>query len=189
MQRKGLITPQEAEEALSENVHIVRSENPTKVLAPHFTEHVRRYLVNTYGWEAVYQEGLVARTTCDLEYQQAAQKALIDGVHQADRSLGWRGPKNQLQNQASIEAFLSEAEKGLREDTQFAEDNARRTLSRPSLLGEARLQTVVLAVKKKHAIVSRANRAMMPLSWSKWTYSPNTERSWKHRAQMASAMH
>ncbi|MEC7240015.1 MAG: PBP1A family penicillin-binding protein [Myxococcota bacterium] len=186
MERKGLISEQEAQDALDENVTIVRSENPTRILAPHFTEHVRRHLVQTYGWEMVYQEGLVARTTCDLDHQTAAQQALIDGVHTADRSLGWRGPKKTLENQASIEAYLADAEKELREDTQFREDNARRSPlpERSALVVGELYEAVVLEVEKKHAVVGiGANRAMIPLSWSKWAYSPDPEKSWKYRAQ------
>ena len=186
MERKGLISEQEAANALAEEVTIVRSENPTRVLAPHFTEHVRRHLVQTYGWEMVYQEGLIARTTCDLDHQTAAQDALIDGVHRADRNLGWRGPKKNLANAASIEAYLADAEQSLREDTQFRADNARRTPlpERSELVVGELYEAVVLEVEKKHAVVGiGANKAMIPLSWSKWTFTPNPDKSWKYRSQ------
>lgn len=186
MERKGLITGQESQAALAEEVRIVKSENPTKVLAPHFAEHVRRYLVDTYGWEEVYQHGLVARTTCDLDLQQAAQKALIDGVHQADRNLGWRGPKETLGTDASIEAWLAEQEAELKRDTQFRADNARRgpLPEKSSLVPGEQYEAVVMDVQKKHAVVAiGSHRGLMPLSWSKWTFTPNPEKSWKWRAQ------
>ena len=43
---------------------------------------------------------------------------------------------------------------------------------------------MVLEVEKKHAVVGiGANRAMVPLSLSKWAYRPDIEKSWKYRAQ------
>jgi penicillin-binding protein 1A len=186
MERKSLITSQDSRAALAEDVRIVKSENPTKVLAPHFAEHVRRYLVDTYGWEKVYQHGLVARTTCDLELQQAAQKALIDGVHQADRNLGWRGPKETLATSASIEAWLAEQEAELKRDTQFRADNARRgpLPEKSELVPGEKYEAVVLDVQQKHAIVAiGSHRGLMPLSWSKWTFTPNPKASWKWRTQ------
>jgi penicillin-binding protein 1A len=194
MERKGLITSQESQVALAEEVRIVKSENPTKILAPHFAEHVRRYLVETYGWDEVYQHGLVARTTCDLDLQQAAQEALINGVHQADRNLGWRGPKETLNTDASIEAWLAEGEEGLRRDTQFRADNARRgPLPKQSeLVVGKQYDAVVLDVQKKHAVVGiGAHKGLIPLSWSKWTFTPNPKKSWKWRAQnnLQNALH
>ena len=194
MERKGLITAQESLAALDEKVRIVKSENPTKFLAPHFAEHVRRYLVETYGWEEVYQHGLVARTTCDLDLQQAAQEALINGVHQADRNLGWRGPKESLNTDASIEAWLAEKEESLRKQTQFRADNARRgpLPEKSELVVGEQYDAVVLDVQKNHAVVGiGSHRGLIPLSWSKWTFTPNTAKSWKWRAQnnLQNALH
>ncbi len=59
----------------------------------YFTEEVRRWLVDTYGADRTTQGGLVVRTTLDPVLQQAADKALRDGMLRYDqRRGGWRGP-------------------------------------------------------------------------------------------------
>lgn len=42
----------------------------------YFTEFVRQYLVERYGWSAVYEQGLVVYTTLDPDMQAAAEWAL-----------------------------------------------------------------------------------------------------------------
>jgi len=44
--------------------------------APHFLEWVRRGLLSGYGADALYRGGLRARTTIDLEWQRAAERAI-----------------------------------------------------------------------------------------------------------------
>lgn len=48
--------------------------------APHFTEYIRRILVERYGEETVYRVGLRIRTTLDLRQQKAAEEALTRGL-------------------------------------------------------------------------------------------------------------
>ena len=93
---KGYITEARYRAAMDEAVVISREENEFLVQAPYFAEHVRRYLVETYGFDKVYNDGLRVDTTADMELQRVAQKAVIDGVHSADNSVGWRGPKENI---------------------------------------------------------------------------------------------
>jgi penicillin-binding protein 1A len=44
--------------------------------APHFMEHVRRDLKASYGLDALYRGGLRVRTTLDMEWQRAAERAI-----------------------------------------------------------------------------------------------------------------
>jgi penicillin-binding protein 1A len=48
--------------------------------APYFTEAVRRYIVDKYGEERLYNDGLKVWTTCDLELQKVASRALLKGA-------------------------------------------------------------------------------------------------------------
>jgi len=188
MADKGFITRQEADEALAEEVVVVKKPNPMRILAPTFTEHVRRHLVETYGQDRVYNEGLVARTTCDLDLQQHGQQAVVDGVTQLDASLGWRGPKQRLEDlEISLTEFRQEAETRLIAAQHLALDAARRPETRPErsalTVGE-RYEAVVTDVEAKHAVVAvGSHELMIPLSWTKWAFEPNPNRSWRHRSQ------
>ncbi|MBN2403098.1 MAG: PBP1A family penicillin-binding protein [Spirochaetes bacterium] len=48
--------------------------------APWFTEYIRRKLVNQFGAETVYKDGLSVYTTLDLKKQLAAQKQIQEGM-------------------------------------------------------------------------------------------------------------
>lgn len=58
----------------------------------YFTEEVRRQLINDYGAKALYEGGLLVRTTLDPKLQIIARKALQDGLIKFDQNHGWRGP-------------------------------------------------------------------------------------------------
>ena len=60
-------------------------------LAPYFVEEIRQYLEHTYGTAAVHEQGLRAYTTLNVQMQQAANRAVRDGLHAYDRRHGWRG--------------------------------------------------------------------------------------------------
>lgn len=53
--------------------------------APHFTEYIRRLLVDRFSENIVYRGGLKVYTTLDLCQQKAAEDALSKGVEEQDR--------------------------------------------------------------------------------------------------------
>jgi len=74
------LTADEARAAMATPVQTVAAEaSPTTLragVAPHFVEHVRGLLVERFGEQALYDEGLVVRTTLDLADQRAAEAAV-----------------------------------------------------------------------------------------------------------------
>ena len=50
----------------------------------YFKEHLRRELVDRFGWQRVYQGGLRVFSTIDLGMQQAAEAAVADGLEAVD---------------------------------------------------------------------------------------------------------
>ena len=180
---KEFISQTEYDDAMAEEIRIVKTENPIRLLAPYYTEHVRRHLVEEYGFERVYNEGLIVHTTCNLELQQAAQEAVTRNVTTLDNKLGWRGAPETLEGPA-IQARLETQETAMRDADQFREDNARRNpMPEASQLWEGeRFEAVVLEVEKKHALVGIGrHRVIVPLSWTTWGYEPNINRSWRSR--------
>jgi penicillin-binding protein 1A len=88
---EGFITREKADMAYREfwpeYIESQMTEYPTKTAytaitdkAPHFTNYVRQILVNRFGEEAVYNEGLIVYTTLDLKRQKAAENHLQNGV-------------------------------------------------------------------------------------------------------------
>jgi penicillin-binding protein 1A len=183
MLEKGFIDQAAHDAALAEEIRVVKTDNPIRKLAPYYTEHVRRHLVETYGFDRVYNEGLIVHTTCDLDLQQVAQTAVTEGITDADAMLGWRGPNEHIEASA-IEARLAAQEASMRDVDQFLADNARRNdLPAVSTLREGeRFEAVVTHVEKKHAIVGiGSHSAIIPLSWTAWGFEPNTQKSWRYR--------
>jgi penicillin-binding protein 1A len=75
-------------------------------LAPYFVEEVRRYLENKYGTDQVHEGGLRVYTTLDMNLQQAANQAVLNGLAAYERRHGWRGHvENVLQNGATLAGY------------------------------------------------------------------------------------
>jgi penicillin-binding protein 1A len=70
-------------------------EAPANSVAPYFVEEVRRQLEKQYGVEEVHGAGLRVYTTLDLDLQQMAKKAVMEGTAAYERRHGWKG---KLQN-------------------------------------------------------------------------------------------
>ncbi len=81
---EGVLVAEEAERAKKIPITLAK-KTPTRKLAPHFIEQVRRFMVAEYGEEAVYREGLTARTTLDPKLQIAAERAVRWGLDQYGR--------------------------------------------------------------------------------------------------------
>lgn len=93
MKANGFISEAAMNEALAVNlVEIVHPRDDRfRDTAPYFTEHVRRYLYDTYGEKALYEGGLRVYTTLDLERQNHAENALVEGIREVDKRQGYRG--------------------------------------------------------------------------------------------------
>jgi penicillin-binding protein 1A len=76
--------------------------------APYFLEEVRQHLAHAYGTDAVYQGGLSVYTTLDAKMQEAAEKAVKNGLRALDKRQGWRGIIGHL-SPPQIDQLLSKA--------------------------------------------------------------------------------
>ena len=67
--------------------------------APYFIEHVRQHLEDKYGPTALYRGGFTVHTTLDLRLQQAAQRAIRDGLLTVDKRIrrgAWKRPSRSV---------------------------------------------------------------------------------------------
>src|SRR5580700_10171705 len=90
MAHSGKITESQYRQAVTQPLGL-HLQAPRNTVAPYFVEEIRKYLESTYGTEMVHQRGLRVYTTLNVTMQQAADRAIRDGLHAYDRRHGWRG--------------------------------------------------------------------------------------------------
>ena len=90
MLEDGKITAQEAAQARNAPLALDLAHDPNS-LAPNFVEEVRRYLESKYGTDQVHEGGLRAYTSLDMDLQNAANHAMLDGLAVYERRHGWQG--------------------------------------------------------------------------------------------------
>ncbi|HEV2275575.1 MAG TPA: PBP1A family penicillin-binding protein [Acidobacteriaceae bacterium] len=90
MLEDGVITNAQASTARAAplGLHI---EPPSNSVAPWFIEEVRRQLERQYGAAQVHEAGLRVYTTLDLNLQETANRAVLDGLAAYERRQGWHG--------------------------------------------------------------------------------------------------
>jgi penicillin-binding protein 1A len=107
MAEERFVSREEAEAAKKKPI-VTRGEPGQETsFAPYFLEEVRKYLEAKYGAKALYENGLVVRTSLDPDLQRAANAAIDNGLRQVARRRGaWRKPaRNILTEGHSIEGF------------------------------------------------------------------------------------
>ncbi len=60
--------------------------------ANYFKEEVRKQLKKSFGFEALYNEGLIIKTSLNTKIQKIVDEVLIQGLINQDQKNGWRGP-------------------------------------------------------------------------------------------------
>ena len=60
--------------------------------AKSYTEEVRKFIKNKYGFEQLYTQGLNIQSPLNVKYQLNAVKALRKGIEDYDKRQGWKGP-------------------------------------------------------------------------------------------------
>ncbi len=90
MLEDGKITATQAAQARSAPLGLHLQPPPNSV-APWFVEEVRRELERRFGPDHVHEDGLRVYTTLDLDLQEAANSAVLDGMAKYERRRGWRG--------------------------------------------------------------------------------------------------
>ena len=85
MVEEGFISAEECAEALQTPLRVVSRAWALPEKSPYFVEHVRKYVEEKYGREALYQNGLKVYTTIDLGVQKAAEEALQAGLKEIEK--------------------------------------------------------------------------------------------------------
>lgn len=160
MKEDGYITNLEATDAINTVLDIKPRKNWFIERVPCYTEHVRRYVEEKYGKDALYTQGLEIHTSVDIELQKIAQKEVVKGLMELDHRQGYRGPLQHLAN-LEKEAFYSRVAAGMEDG--FVE---------PDTLYEA----VVVDVNDEAARVRVGNiMGVIPAGNVKWARHPSRE--------------
>ena len=89
MSEDGHIPAEKLEELQNKKLETVAQDNDEiYTSASYFAEEVRRHLIETYGEDALYKGGLVVHTSLIPSLQQAASRALRNGLVGYDRRHG-----------------------------------------------------------------------------------------------------
>jgi penicillin-binding protein 1A len=100
------ITQKEADEATARPIVLATPATAANSIAPYFVEEVRKDLEGRYGAKKLYENGLSVQTGLDVKLQEAANRALDDGLRRIDKRRGFRKPRrNVIAEKKTIESF------------------------------------------------------------------------------------
>ncbi|MFP4445984.1 MAG: penicillin-binding protein 1A [Desulfosudaceae bacterium] len=167
MAARGNITPEQADVDRQKEVNIQPGKNWFQERTPWYAEYVRRYLVERYGKETVYNEGLTVRAAVLPQMQAIARQEMEKGLRQLDKRQGYRGPRKHLEAE-EIEAYLDDLKEALPD---------KPDLVRPGEL----LAGVVVAVDDSEDVVrvrTARGSGQISLADMKWARRPDPEVAW-----------
>ncbi len=163
MEKEGYLRRSERKRV--ENMPLQFSKYPhSENIYGYFLSYIKIYLEDRYGSEMLYKGGLRVYTTLRRWAQIQAYRVLQDGLKNADKMIGWRGPLDHIEGlnvQRELESIVN-----------------ADALS--SLLGYT-MKAIVLKVDRDRAIL-RVNRAYAILHvkdarWAKKIYRRKDKRS------------
>src|SRR5260221_4850593 len=106
MADKGFITWKEADEAVASRIGLNLAGTEVTSVAPYFLEEVRKELEGRSGAKVLYQNGLTVQPALDLTLQDAANRALDEGIRRIDPLNGSRKPRRNVTDERQrVEGF------------------------------------------------------------------------------------
>ena len=151
MSEEGYISEEEAAAAKEKPLTTVERSGGFLKNAEYFSEEVRREINDDFGEEALYEGGLIVRTTLDPKLQNIATRVFHDEIMNYDRRHGWRGAVANISLEKGWEEALSKVEM-------------------PGGADENWEKAVVLEVKPDKALIetSAKEKGEIPLSLLGW---------------------
>jgi penicillin-binding protein 1A len=102
----GYITHEQAAEARQKPIVLGGEPTTQPSIAPYFVEEVRKELESRYGAKRLYENGLSIHTALDVPLQEAANRALNDGLRRIDRRRGFRAvARNVIAEGHAVDSF------------------------------------------------------------------------------------
>lgn len=107
MKEDNMISNIQATEAMNMDLDIKPRKNWFIERVPCYTEHVRRYVEQHYGEDALYNQGLQIHTAVNIELQKMGRNAVNKGLLELDRRIGYRGALKNIPA-LQIDSFCAE---------------------------------------------------------------------------------
>jgi penicillin-binding protein 1A len=120
MLEDGYLTEAQYEASVQEKPQISTKQITPVKAAPDFVEHVRKYVAEKYGNDALYKHGLQVYTTVDLNLTKTAEHAVDEGLRELDKREGYRGPIRTM-NVKSMMDFLEEKTRSMKGPLRFGQ--------------------------------------------------------------------
>ena len=79
------------EELIKKKISLRKRKKILKGEAQYYVEDIRKDVINKFGYNKVYKQGLNINTSINLDLQKIATKSLRDGLVSYDKRKGWRG--------------------------------------------------------------------------------------------------
>jgi penicillin-binding protein 1A len=98
MMENKFINSSQMQEAATLPIRVYDDEDQVAEYAPYAVEQIRRYLLDRFGEEALYEQGLIVETVLKKDLSITASRALKEGLRTVDKRLGYRGPIKQFQS-------------------------------------------------------------------------------------------
>lgn len=151
MLEERFITQEEAERAKQTPITLTPRFESAITDNGYYTESVRLELIDMYGYDYVYQEGLTVHTNVNKKLQKYADDALRQGLIEYDRKHGWKGA---LDNKK----FKGEEWKAI-----------LKSYEKPAAAGNWKL-AAVLKISFDNAIIGfdNGNKGVIPLNKVLW---------------------
>lgn len=151
MVEEGYITEDEAKAVKAAPLETVERNNEFVKDAQYFSEEVRREISKDFGDDALYEGGLIVRTTLDPKLQSIATKIFQQEIKNYDLRHGWRGAPNSIEIDKDYQEKLSKVEMPKGDDPTWE-------------------KAVVLSVKADHATIETADKdaGVIPLALLSW---------------------
>jgi penicillin-binding protein 1A len=162
MVEEGYIDNIQATEAINTQLDIKPRRNLYIEEIPFYTEHVRRYIENKYGKDALYTQGLQVYTAVNIEMQKIARQEIQKGLFELDKRSGYRGPLQHLKPE-EIESFSQ---------------TLQAELVKKPLSGGSVTKAVVIAVndaKKKVTVRMGISQGVIAFENMRWARKPDLE--------------
>jgi penicillin-binding protein 1A len=155
MYAENFITLEEKQQAVQEEL-LLNNKEKCRNDAAYFVEHVRRYLMNKYGSNRLYNSGLKVYTSLNMDMQAAASKAVREGLREYDKRHGYRGPLGRV----SLETLNAE---------DLVPAPSEQTVEETLICVDAILEGIVLEVTEKGATVQvQGQSGFLPFEEMKW---------------------
>jgi penicillin-binding protein 1A len=91
MEEEGFVSKEQAAVAISQPIELNQRYDSDIQESGYYNETVRLDLIDKYGHDHVYQDGLTVHTNLNQNLQKIADQALRQGLIEYDRRHGWHG--------------------------------------------------------------------------------------------------